>query len=432
MNLTEDQLFALAPDEASKKAGKDLANPAKWLTKGATETAVWGECQGSGSKPYQTAIDLSNIAFKCSCPSRKFPCKHGMALGLLYARRSDDFKTTEAPPWLTEWLSKRVQKADAKEEKKDKPVDEAAQAKRQQAREGKVADGVEELLLWIKDLVRSGLIGLPDKPYSFWEGMSRRMIDAQAPGLAGMIKTMYGISNSGQPWQSGFLDTLLNLYLVAKGYQNKEGLPHLIHDIRSWIGFTVSQDELKEQSGVLDTWLVTGKQVSEDEGITVERNWLYGLTTGKHALVLQFIVRGGGANLLLSPGMYIEAELVFYPSVAPVRAIVKRQITAAAKMLSRLYPSWTEVAQAETALCSSFPVRSERPHALSQITPVKDGNVWWLKDAQHNAVRLKEGFNGLWNLLSLSGGAPMDAIVIGKEGVYEPLGVWAAQTYKPV
>jgi len=49
-----------------------LANPAKWVSKGANEQALWGECQGNGSKPYQTQIDLSNIAFKYSCTSRKF------------------------------------------------------------------------------------------------------------------------------------------------------------------------------------------------------------------------------------------------------------------------------------------------------------------------------------------------------------------------
>jgi len=74
LNLSEDQILTLAPDESSKKSGKDLANPAKWVSKGVNEQALWGECQGSGSKPYQTQIDIINIAFKCSCPSRKFPC----------------------------------------------------------------------------------------------------------------------------------------------------------------------------------------------------------------------------------------------------------------------------------------------------------------------------------------------------------------------
>ena len=70
-------------DTASAKAAKGLVVPAKWPTLGASEAALWGECQGSGSKPYQVQIDPSEPAFRCTCPSRKFPCKHGLALMLL-------------------------------------------------------------------------------------------------------------------------------------------------------------------------------------------------------------------------------------------------------------------------------------------------------------------------------------------------------------
>ncbi len=45
-----------------------------------------GLCQGSGRQPYQARVDLAEPAFKCSCPSRKFPCKHGLALLLLFAK----------------------------------------------------------------------------------------------------------------------------------------------------------------------------------------------------------------------------------------------------------------------------------------------------------------------------------------------------------
>lgn len=433
MNLTEDQILTLAPDESSKKSGKDLANPSKWVTKGANENAVWGECQGSGSKPYQTSIDLSNLAFKCSCPSRKFPCKHGIALGLLYARQATSFTTIETPGWIAEWIEKRSQREEKKTEKKDKPVDEAAQAKRQVAREQKVADGIEELLLWIKDIVRGGIINLPDKPANFWEGMARRMVDAQAPGLAGMIRTLSNTPFYREGWQSLFLDNLLNLYLVAKGYQNREDLPtSIVQDIRSWIGFTVNQEELKEQPGVMDTWLVIGKQLSEEDNLTIERNWLYGINTNQYALVLQFIIRGQGATLLLSPGLYIEAEVVFFPSATPLRAIIKRQIGSNAKSQPKFFTSWPAVAEAETSLCSSFPVRSERPYALTKVAPVQYNNTWWLKDEEHNLVQLKEGYAGIWKLLSISGGHPLNMVVIGKERTYEPLGVWTDQTYKPL
>ena len=66
LNLTEEQIIQLAPDAASVKAGKGLAVPGKWVLLACSERAVWGHCQGSGKNPYQTAIDLNDIAFKCS------------------------------------------------------------------------------------------------------------------------------------------------------------------------------------------------------------------------------------------------------------------------------------------------------------------------------------------------------------------------------
>jgi len=433
VNLTEDQILTLAPDESSRKAGRDLANPVKWVTKGVNAQAVWGECQGSGSKPYQTQIDLSNIAFKCSCPSRKFPCKHGVALGLLYARQPALFTDSEMPAWVTEWISKRSEKEEKKSEKKEKEVDEVAQAKRQQAREQKVADGIEELLLWIKDIVRNGIIGVPDKGYTFWEGMAKRMVDSQAPGLAGMVRGLGVINFYAEGWQTSFMDSLLNLYLVAQSYQRKEVLdPLVLQEVRSWVGFPQNQDQLKEQPGTSDTWLVVGKQVTEEDNLVVERIWLYGMKHKQYALVLQFLFRGQGATLLLSPGMYIEAEVVYFPSTAPLRALIKQHKTTAAQQPNQLYGTWQDVAWTETEICARFPVRNDRAYAIEQIIPVLDNGRWWLKDREHQLVTVKPGYQGIWKLLALSGGEPLDMVVIGREGIFEPLGIWQHNLYKAI
>jgi hypothetical protein len=96
--LTADQVLALAPDDSSAKAAKGLLAPAKWPTLGRDEAALWGECQGSGSKPYQVIIDVSGPSFKCTCPSRKFPCKHGLALYLLLGQKESSFTAKTQPP----------------------------------------------------------------------------------------------------------------------------------------------------------------------------------------------------------------------------------------------------------------------------------------------------------------------------------------------
>jgi uncharacterized Zn finger protein len=87
--LTDEQVVQLAPDASSLKAGRDLSQERKWLNFQSNERVLWGELQGSGKNPYQTQVDLNNTAFKCSCPSRKFPCKHGLGLLFLVAQKKD-------------------------------------------------------------------------------------------------------------------------------------------------------------------------------------------------------------------------------------------------------------------------------------------------------------------------------------------------------
>ena len=76
---TTQQVAALAPDPKVAAAARGLTSLRTWSELGCTDSLLWGKCQGSGKSPYQVTVDLTEPAFKCSCPSRKFPCKHGVA-----------------------------------------------------------------------------------------------------------------------------------------------------------------------------------------------------------------------------------------------------------------------------------------------------------------------------------------------------------------
>jgi len=430
MTLSEDQILALAPDEASKKAGLGLANLTKWVSKGANELAIWGECQGSGSKPYQAQIDLSNIAFKCSCPSRKFPCKHGLALFLLYARQTPAFTNDKAPGWVTEWLEKREEKQEKKTAKEEEPVDEAAQAKRQLARHDKVMQGIIELQLWIKDIVRNGILSMPEKGFPWFENVAKRMVDAQAPGLANMVRQLGETNFYAENWQQPFLEQLLKLYIVTEGYQqHHSGETPFLQDLRSWIGFTINQDELKEQTGITDTWLVLAKQSNEVDNVTTEKYWLYGLEQKKYALVLQFTVRGQGNQLSLTPGLYIQAELVFFPSVNPMRARIKRKLNYQKNKIPTGYSGWEEVTSEQTEWYSRFPVQGERPFIVEQLTAVPYNNQWWLRDQSSRMVPLRNADKNIWHILAISGGQPLNMVLIGNSAQVEVAGIWQDHQY---
>ena len=114
---SEAQTLTLITDPGTLKRGQELLKPAKWNNLGRTDTAARGDCGGSGSKPYLTGIDLTEPAFKCSCPNRVFPCKYGAGLLLLMARQPELLNDNTPPTWLAEWLDKRQQTQEKKTEK---------------------------------------------------------------------------------------------------------------------------------------------------------------------------------------------------------------------------------------------------------------------------------------------------------------------------
>ena len=83
--ITEQQILALAPNPAAGANGKKISQKGGFvrLEKSADDTFFLGECQGSGKSNYITTADFVEPeapVFRCSCPSRQFPCKHSLAL----------------------------------------------------------------------------------------------------------------------------------------------------------------------------------------------------------------------------------------------------------------------------------------------------------------------------------------------------------------
>lgn len=429
--LTEEQILALAPDASSQKAGKGLSTAASWVSKGASTAAVWGECKGSGSKPYQTQIDLSALVFRCSCPSRKFPCKHGLGLLLLHAANSASFTETEPPAWVTEWLTKRAEREEKKVEKREKPVDEVAQAKRRQAREQSIGTGTEELLLWMKDIVRNGLLATQSTANTaLFASMVRRMIDAKAPGLASMIRELERIDTYSDGWQSTFVDKLSQLYTVVQGFRNRATLPAPIAaDIDTAVGFTIEQEELRQQQGIEDTWFILGKTDSENDGILAEHTWLYGMNSNTYALIRQFSARGQGKALILETGSSVQGELVFYPSAVPLRAIVKRYNIVHAPLHAQAFLHWQQVAEEEANERAQLPISAERPRLVHSVRATYANDRWWLVDSSNKAVSVRNADFSMYTLLSVTGGVAADVAVVGCDNSYTVLAVATNNVY---
>lgn len=434
--FTTDQILALAPDPASAKAGQGLASPRKWVTLGCTEQAAWGKCQGSGASPYQTQIELSEPAFRCSCPSRKFPCKHGLGLFLLLANQPDAFKEKQEPDWVTEWLESRVKQADKRAEKitkqAEKPVktvvDPAAQTRRAAEREAKVAAGFAELKLRLRDLVRSGLAAAQQQPSTLWETVAARMVDAQAPGVARLVRSMATLPATGQGWQEKLLVHASKLFLLTEGFSRLQTLPADTQaDIRTVAGWTYSQDELLSQAGVRDRWAVLGQRVEDEDRFRVQFTWLQGYKTPQRALLLHFAVANQPLDTSVVPGTVIDAELVFYPGAYPLRALVKTR--NGATLAIDTLPHGLRVTEAVTTYANALarnPWIERLPILLFGVVPlsVSDGQ-WVIQDATQHVLPIIPRFSQHWELFTLSGGHPVSLFGEWDGEHFLPLSVWA-------
>lgn len=93
--ITVEQVQSAAPDARSFADAKKLAKPATWRRLGRDGDALWGVALGSKGDAY--AVFTKGVGdVRCSCPSRKSPCKHGLAL-LLIAASGHEFKSEALP-----------------------------------------------------------------------------------------------------------------------------------------------------------------------------------------------------------------------------------------------------------------------------------------------------------------------------------------------
>lgn len=434
MVWTMEQVLALAPDANSAKAGQQLSSLKHWGLLGQQKSMVWGECQGSGKLPYRTQIDLSEPAFRCTCPSRKFPCKHALGLFLIFASDPTQLSDHSLPDWVQEWLEKRSQTNQKKQEKvATKPVDAAAQAKRMTQREAKIIAGLTDLERWLRDSLRQGLAPLQTQPYSYWDGPASRLVDAQAPALAKRVRTLASLPQSGAGWPERLLAQLGLLYSVVQGYQRLASLPSSVQaELRTQVGWTIKQDELLDlanhpTAGVdtcQDTWQVLGRRVVEEDQLLVQRIWIKGASTQRLALLLSFTHRSQALDCSVWPGTVFTGELTFYPGLYPLRAVIKRQEPIEMPWTMSHLRGDISVEKAMTQYGEAMaqnPWLETFPMLLANVVPLRVADGWQVVDQAGVALPLDPGFMQGWTLLALSGGHPMQLF-----------GEWNGQSFLPL
>lgn len=442
--LTAEQVIALAPDAASVKAGQGLSNPSKWVSLGRSGRSVWGECQGSGKDPYRTQADLSGPAFHCSCPSRKFPCKHGLGLLLILAANPAKVKDAEAPPWVAEWIAKRdanSEKKAAKAQEEAAPADpetaakrEAEREKRAAKREDRVRAGLADLQTWLGDLFRQGLAHARQQPSQFFDGMAARMVDAQAPGVARRLREWPSLFARGNDWADRVLEKAGTLQWLLNGFANLDTLPEgLRAGVRSAIGWSISEQELAAVETVRDRWQVVAQVVEEEERLRAQRTWLVGETTHRPALILSFAAMNQPLDVSLVPGMVVDAGLAFHPSASPLRAIVRTRFGEPRPLAAPAASAhFSESLDRSATLLAGDPWLERTPWNVRDCVPLPTPGGWLVRDSAGAVVPLARTFSDPWPLFAVCGGSPATLFGEWDGRALHPLSVIASGRFIPL
>lgn len=398
-----DQVRALAPDASSLQAATKLARAGGWSEAGSggDPASVWGFCQGSGKSPYQTCVDLVEPAYRCSCPSRKFPCKHALALMLLWA--GGEIKEADQPDWVREWHAGRAARSTRKAAASAGPRTEAqvkAAARRAAARQHRMASGVAELRQWLADQVRHGIAGTDQLGYKHFETLAARLVDAQTPGLAGAVQAVASVPSSGPGWEERLLTEFAMLHLLTTAFH--EDLPEELAAVtRVRVGQVVPTEQVLASPPVRDVWRVIGLRDSHEDRLSVRRVWLLGAETGREALVLSYAMPGQALASDLLVGQAADADLCFYPGI--------RALVSAKHGMHFWGAQGMTVAEALRRLTNGLaadPWLQGWPMLLrGSVVP---GERWHIVDPSGDALPLDPRCGDQWRFLAASGGAEAD------------------------
>ena len=450
--ISLEKIEAIAPDQASLVAARKLVKSGGWSGLSCDKAGlVWGECQGSGSSPYRVVISEVDAGYKCTCPSRKFPCKHNLALMWMRSEGKIQFQPAQTPEWVQDWVRRRRPsgaRVGPEEEEAPQPkslsqatahqieeIDPKAEARAAAARdrsrrerEEAILAGLDDLDRWLVDQVDAGLAGFAQHASKSCRSIAQRLVDAKASGLASRLDNLpnriYGLSEHLRA--EAALEQMGQLHLLAEAYRRQESLSaNLRADARREVGWTQSRESLLSEEGALcipGFWRVVGT-VSEVQPDRLRRleTWLWREGAGegqRAALLIDFVpVASGQTRGAYRTGERVGATIVFYPSARPLRALMKEISSPAQQCSSPLELPEANLAGAiaeyEDALCllpwvNVWPMRFQNARVrrsgerMFLCSGDNDGNALPLMTSQASvaapllAMERIDGF-GLWD-----------------------------------
>ena len=164
--------------------------------------------------------------------------------------------------------------------------------------------------------------------------------------------------------------------------------------------------QLSGEDRVADVWAVAGVSFEEEDKLWQRRVWLYGRSSGRMALLLDFSHKSRVFEHSFSAGDHVRATLAFYPGTFPLRAVVAEgpvSVPGEPMPSFSLDDALLLMARAVTA----SPWQRPLPLFFSGARLFCENDTWSLLVGDEREIALAMTDTEAWELLARSGGHPL-------------------------
>ena len=262
----EQAIVSIAPNANAVTNGRKLSSGNSFVKrmKSEDDSLYFGECKGSGKSNYIVSIDFEKEGepvFRCTCPSRQFPCKH--AIGLMFEMKENKgFEIADIPQDIIDKRNKIEAKEKKKAEKEKNPekpkktstVSKAAKTKKIK----KQIEGLDLLKDLMNQITNAGVASCVDAAFDKkYDELAKQLGDFYLPGVQiyfkrflrflRVIKNLGHIRKEAQAHPEDFSEE----YLLSKAVEELTKLRYIEKRARDYLLKKLESDDTNPDDNIL-------------------------------------------------------------------------------------------------------------------------------------------------------------------------------------
>jgi hypothetical protein len=254
----------------------------------------------------------------------------------------------------------------------------------------------------------------------------QRLVDAKASALAirldALPSRLFSLAEAVRP--EAAVVELGILHLIAEAYRRQDALdPDLREDVRQMVGWTQTRDGLLADANALRSagrWqVIANRSELQPDKLRRWETWLWREDEGdgpRFALLVDFMPLSAGAPSRSMIGETFEADLVYFASPVPLRALIATQTSPSS--IAPAMPTLPDAGlaqawQAYEEALGARPWLGDRPFLFKRARVRRSGEALFLTDPAESGL-----------CMPISPDQAVNVLPLVEAGLVDGVGLW--------